>query len=174
MDKPVLAGKSNWAQPESAGIGLFLYRIPSSLSHGCPKEQGPLKMQEWRLTIHQGVVLIQFDSGTVVTPPMLKDIYRGLNAEPEKFRATKVVWDFRNIQFHPDIGYEKVLELVKHVEHEWDDSWQVKKSAIVAKSKAFFGVCRIYASLVNDQLNYEVNVFENNLQAAIDWAQPDA
>lgn len=129
-------------------------------------------MLKWRLSIHQGVVLIQFEPGTVVTPEMLKDIYHELNSDPEKYRTTNIVWDLRNIVPSQSLGFEEMLQIVRHIQASWDDQWKHEKSALLVNSKALFGLSRIYASLVEDKLGYEVNVFEDGLQAAIDWAKP--
>ncbi len=129
-------------------------------------------MHEWRLSIHQGIVLIEFDAGTVININNFKGIYTELNTKPEKYRTTNMVWDLRNIDLDPDLGYEEITQLVKHIQDTWDKNWTTDKSAMVVKSKAVFGMTRVYAALVEVQLPYEVQIFEDDLQAAIDWARP--
>ncbi len=74
----------------------------------------------WKLSLHQGVALIQFVSGTLVTPQMLKDVYHGLNDQPDKYRTTNMVWDLRNIVFAPSIGFEEVMRIVHHIQSTWE------------------------------------------------------
>jgi hypothetical protein len=129
-------------------------------------------MSNWRLSLHQGIALIEFDTGMMIAPDILKSIYHALNSEPDKYRTTNTVWDFRNIEVDPDLGFDEMMQIVKHIKSQWDHKWQSTKSAMVVKTKAVYGLVRIYAALVEDQLDYEVNLFDNDLQAAIDWAQP--
>lgn len=131
-----------------------------------------MKTQEWRLSLHQGIVLIEFDAGTVINFNNLKGIYAKLNSKPSKYRTTNMVWDLRNIELDLALGYGEITQLVKHIKNTWDKNWTTDKSAMVVKSKAVFGMTRMYAALVEVQLPYEVQVFDNDIQSAIDWARP--
>jgi hypothetical protein len=129
-------------------------------------------MESWRISIHQGLVLIQFDPGTVVTADMLTAITDTLNSEPDKYRSTNVVWDLRNIEPEPNRGFDKLMHVAEHIQAGWQPGWKQRKTAVVADSRVIYGLSRIYAALADHQLDYEVQVFENDLQAALEWAQP--
>lgn len=128
-------------------------------------------MKAWRISLKQGVVLIEFDDGTVVGPEMLLDTYRTLSADPEKYRSRNAVYDLRNIVPSADAGFETAREAVKTFGALRQEGWKHKKTALVVSSKITYGLCRMYATLVEENLDYEARVFDRDLEAAIRWAQ---
>ncbi len=129
-------------------------------------------MKEWRLSIHQGVVLIEFDPGTVLNPAMMRVITGKMNAEPEKFRTTNVVWDIRNILPDHDSGFDEMFRVVDYIRASWESWWTQTKTALVVGSKETLGLGRMFAALAEQSLDYEVQIFDNDLEGAINWAQP--
>ncbi len=129
-------------------------------------------MKPWRLSSRQGVVLVEFDPGAVVTNQMRKDIYCELNADPQKYRTTNIVYDMRNIELDQSVNYENLIEVVEYFQASRESWWTHNKTALVVSSKVAYGLSRMYATLAEESLDYEVRVFDNDLESAISWAQP--
>ncbi len=129
-------------------------------------------MKKWRISLTQGLVLVKFEPGALVTPQMLKDVYDELNADPEKYRATNAVYDLRGIVPDPKAGFEQMENVALHVGTNRQDWWKHNKTAFVVNGKLSFGIARMYATLGEDKLGHQVNVFDDDLESAISWAQP--
>lgn len=128
-------------------------------------------MNTWRISQEQGVVLVEFDSGTELTPGMINKITDKMNSQPEKYRSVNAVWDIRVIVPNRDSGFDEMFRVMGYIQRHWDSGWQQSKTALVVGSEETYGLARMYASLAESKLDYRVGVFENDLQAAIDWAQ---
>jgi hypothetical protein len=128
-------------------------------------------MNPWSISIDHGVVLIEFNPGTVITPDLLIDIYKALNADPEKYRSTNVVYDMRDIVPTEEASFEKMIGVVKTFQDQREGWWKHEKTALVVNSKIAYGLSRMYATLAEENLDYEVRVFDSDLTAAMAWAQ---
>jgi hypothetical protein len=128
-------------------------------------------MKTWRISLKQGVVLIEFDDGTVLGPETLLDIYQTLSNEPEKYRTVNSVYDLRNIMPADEVGFKQMMELVKSFKRLRQSEWKHQRTALVVSSKIAYGLSRMYASLVEENLDYEVKIFNEDLEMAIKWAQ---
>jgi len=129
---------------------------------------------ERQITPLEGVILIQFTPGTVVSSELFKDIFSEFSADAEKYHHVNHVWDLRYITPSLKMGFEDMIRLVQHLKSRWDSQWKIEKTALVVASKAAFGLSRMFVTLAEDNLDYEVKVFENDLEAALDWARADA
>ena len=116
--------------------------------------------------------MVKFDPGTLVTPEMLEQVTDELNSQPQKYRVTNLVLDLRNVKPDPIVGYEELSQIAVHIQAGWENGWTHEKTAVVVTDKVTFGMSRIYAALADVQLNYRVRIFDNDLEAAIQWAQP--
>lgn len=128
-------------------------------------------MKAWRISLKQGVVLIEFDQDTVLTPQTLLDVYQKLSSEPEKYRAVNSVYDLRNIVPTGDAGFEQMTEMVKAFKRMRKSGWKHKRTALVVSSKITYGLSRMYASLVEEKMDYDVRIFDKDLEGAIQWAR---
>ena len=126
----------------------------------------------WQISLSKGVVVIQFTPGTVVDLEVIKGVYKELISEPAKYRSTNAVWDFRGALPGQNLHYEELNKLVEHFRELRQDWWKHKKSAVVVSGKAAFGLIRMYGALMDGRLDHEMQIFENDLEAAIKWAQP--
>ncbi len=129
-------------------------------------------MNKWRISFDQGLVVVEFDSETPITDEMFIEIYRTLNSDPQKYRITNAVYDMRNIVLDENINFKNLFEMVKQFEVSRESWWKHEKTALVVNSKVAYGISRMYATLAQDQMGYEVQIFVDDLQAAIEWAQP--
>ncbi len=129
-------------------------------------------MKQWRISMRQGVVLVEFEDGTVLTPEMLLDIYRVLNADPQKYRTTNVVYDLRNTVPDKTANVDQIVDVAATFKTQRESWWKHEKTALVASTKVMYGLCRMYASMAEDTLDYEVQVFDNDLESAFIWARP--
>jgi hypothetical protein len=127
-------------------------------------------IKTWRISLKQGVVFVEFEDGAVTGAGTFMEISRELHSNPEKYRSSNLVLDLRNIVPGPDTGFESLQNMVQQFKATRQAGLAHKKTALVVAGKLAFGLSRIYASLVEDSLDYQVNVFEDDLQAAIAWA----
>jgi hypothetical protein len=125
----------------------------------------------WRISIEHGAVLVEFEDGAVIGAVTFVELTKELNSDPDKYRSANLVVDLRNIVPGPDAGFEGLQKAVRQLKEMRQDGWQHNKTALVVTGKHAFGLSRIYASLVEGNLDYSVNVFEDDLQAAMDWAR---
>lgn len=125
----------------------------------------------WRISIHQGLVLIKFQPGAFITHEILKSVYDELNADPQKYRITNVVYDLRDIVPDPNAGFKEMVDIVEHVKANRQDWWKHDKTAYVVSGKFSYGMARMYATLGENKLGHQVNIFDNDLEAAIKWAK---
>jgi hypothetical protein len=128
-------------------------------------------MKPWRLSIKQGLVLIEFADNTLITVDELKGVFAELNSEPDKYRFTNVVWDLRNITPDENLNFESFSKLVDYFKTQRQSHWKHDKTALVVSSQVAYGLSRIFGALAEDTLDYELKIFVNELQAALDWAQ---
>lgn len=126
--------------------------------------------KDWRITIERGVVLIRFAQGAIIDADLLKSAYNQLAADPEKYRNVNAVWDFRKVIAGQRLGYAEISEVVEHFQSLRQGFWQHRKSAVVVGNKVSYGLCRMYGALMDGKLDFELNIFENDLDAAIAWA----
>ena len=128
----------------------------------------------WRISLRQGLVLVEFKPGTVLTSEMIKTITSALNAQPEKYRTTNAIWDMRHVAPGPETGFNEVFQVKEHIQTHWQSWWTQSKLALLTANKASYGMSRMFASLAESSLEYKVRIFKDDLQAAIEWAQaPD-
>jgi hypothetical protein len=132
---------------------------------------GEDSQKDWRISLSQGVVLVQFTPGATVTSEVIVALHDFLAADPDKYRNTNAVLDFRNIEPGGDTGYQEMQRIVHRFQVIRQAWWKHEKTALVVDSNLVFGLSRIYASLVEDIENYEVKIFKQDLPAAIAWAQ---
>lgn len=125
----------------------------------------------WRISLSQGVVLVQFSPGATVTSNVLVGLHDFLVADPEKYRSINAVLDLRNIVPGGDTGYEDMQRIVHRFQVMRQAWWKHEKTALVVASDLTFGLSRIYASLAENIENYEVKIFKDDLDSAIAWAR---
>ena len=135
---------------------------------------GTAELKKWSLTLHQGVALVSFAQGTLITPEMLIDTYDALNADPQKYRTTNAVYDLRNIVPDQTFGFERMLRVAGYVQANREPWWKHEKTALVVSTSVTYGLSRMYSALMDGKTGHQVKVFEEDLEAAIKWAQaPD-
>ena len=139
---------------------------PSGLS-----EKGIKEMKPWRITLRQGLVLVTFEPGKEITLAMIRDINHQLNSDPKKYRLTNVVYDLRGIVPAKVIDLDKITELVEHMQTRRESWWKHEKTAMVVDSKITYGLSRMYTAMAEGVLEHQVNIFEDDLEAAIEWAR---
>jgi peroxiredoxin len=127
--------------------------------------------KDWRISLNQGVVLVQFSPGAMVTSEVLVDLHDCLVADPEKYRKSNAVLDLRNIVPSGDTGYEQMQKIVHRFQVMRQAWWKHEKTALVVSSDLAFGLSRIYASLAENIENYEVRIFKDDLEGAMAWAR---
>jgi hypothetical protein len=126
--------------------------------------------KDWRISLERGVALVQFAGGATINAELIKSAYNHLISHPEKYRSSNAVWDFRNIVVGPTMGYREISEVVNHLQRLRPTYWQHSKSAVVVENKVSYGLCRMYGALMDGKLDFELKIFENDLDAAIAWA----
>jgi hypothetical protein len=131
-------------------------------------------MQDWQLSLTQGIVLVKFRPGALITSQLIMDVYDVLDSDPEKYRTTNLVFDARDVSVEKGLDFDKIGSLLDYVLAR-RQAWPAhNKTAMVVNSKAVYGLGRVYAALVDFKIGLEVKLFEDDLQAAIDWAIPPA
>ena len=118
--------------------------------------------------------MVHFIPGTVITADMIIAVNFDLDSQPCWYRTTNVVWDLRNTLPEPSAGYDAILELVKRFSQLKGDWWRRRKTALVVASKVSFGLSRIYASIVDDIIDSELQIFYQDMPAALCWADSAA
>lgn len=128
----------------------------------------------WQVLLYQGLALIEFARGTMVTPEMLMDINRFLNADPTKYRTTNLVCDLRNVMPSAKNGYKEMMHLAGRFRSLMESWWKHQKTALVVSSEVIYGLGRMYGALAEYNSGLQVEIFRNDLQAAIQWSQTDS
>lgn len=127
--------------------------------------------KDWRISLNQGVVLVQFSPGATVSAEVLVGLHDFLAADPEKYRKTNAVLDLRNIVPSGDTGYEQMQKIVHRFQVMRQAWWKHEKTALVVSNDLTFGLSRIYASLSENIENYRVKIFRDDLESALAWAR---
>jgi hypothetical protein len=159
------------ASPEDDAVEANIFMDPAEAMEA-DADSHCMASKPWRLSQKQGLVLVEFEPGTEVSADVVLEVYYELDAEPISYHASNVVWDLRNIVPAPNSGYEKMLELVERFRELRRSWWRYNKTALVVASKVTFGLSRMYASITESIRDCEVQIFNTDLQAAIDWARP--
>lgn len=128
-------------------------------------------MKNWRISREPGVVLIQFEPGTLVDMRLLTKVYDDLSADPQIYSTNNFVWDLRDTEPTLNTGFAEMESMVDYFRARRESWWEHEKTALVVNSKVLFGMARMYASLMEGKLNHRVEIFQDDLTAALEWAR---
>jgi hypothetical protein len=134
------------------------------------KASGFSEDQPWQILLYQGLVLVEFAHGTMISPEMFADINRFLNADPTKYRTANLVCDLRNVVPSPETGYKEMMQLAGRFRGMMESWWKHEKTALVVSNELVYGLGRMYGALAEYNSGLKVEIFRNDLRGAIHWA----